>query len=79
MPTKSEEYLEKYSAAVRASNTYDAVVRDIRDERQQLQALQQLIASERNALVQLENAYDPDKTQDTIADEVLRATYSSCC
>ena len=77
MPTKSEQYLEQYSAAARASRTYDAVVRDIRDERQQLQALQQLIASERNALVQLENAYDPDKTQDTIADEVLRATYSS--
>ena len=77
MPTKSEEYLDQYSAARRASRTYDAVVRDIRDERQQLQALQQLIASERNALVQLENAYDPDKTQDTIADEVLRATYSS--
>ncbi len=77
MPTKSEQYLEQYSAARRASRTYDAVVRDIRDERQQLQALQQLIASERNALVQLENAYDPDKTQDTIADEVLRASYSS--
>ena len=74
---KYDEYLEQYSAARRAANTYDAIVRDIRDERQQLQALQQLVASERNALVQLENAYDTEKTQGTLADDVLRATYSS--
>ena len=55
MPNKTD-YLEQYSAAVRAKNTYDAIVRDIRDERQQLQALNQLIQSERNTLAQLEAA-----------------------
>ena len=77
MPAKSQTYLEQYSAARRAASTYDAVVRDIRDERQQLQALQQLIQSERNTLAQLEAGLATERTSQGIADEVLKATYSS--
>jgi hypothetical protein len=76
MPNKTD-YLEQYSAAVRAKNTYDAIVRDIRDERQQLQALNQLIQSERNTLAQLESGFATQGTEQGLASEILKATYSS--
>jgi hypothetical protein len=76
MPNKTD-YLEQYSAAVRAKNTYDAIVRDIRDERQQLQALNQLIQSERNTLAQLESGFETQGTEQGVASEILKATYSS--
>lgn len=73
MPAKYEAYLESYSAAVRSKNAYDAIMRDVLDERQQLAALQQLIASERNTLAQLEGTLVAQNTEQGVAGEILKA------
>ena len=74
---KYDEYLVQYSAELRAARQYEAIVRDIQDERQQVLALQQLIQSERNTLAQLEAGFAAQKTEQGLAGEILRATLSS--
>ena len=74
---KYDEYLRQYSAELRAARQYENIVREIQDERQQVQALQQLIQSERNTLAQLEAGFAAQKTEQGFAGEILRATLSS--
>ena len=74
---KYDEYLRQYSAELRAARQYEDIVREIQDERQQVQALQQLIQSERNTLAQLEAGFEAQKTEQGYASEILRATLSS--
>ena len=74
---KYDEYLRQYSAELRAARQYETIVREIQDERQQVQALQQLIQSERNTLAQLDQAFAAQKTEQGLAGEILRATLSS--
>ena len=76
---KYDEYLVQYSAELRAARQYEAIVRDIQDERQQVLALQQLIQSERNTLAQLDQAFEAQKTEQGLAGEILRATLSIDC
>jgi len=73
MPAKYEAYLDSYSAALRTRKAYDAIMRDVLDERQQLAALQQLIASERNTLAQLEGTLVAQNTEQGVAGEILKA------
>ena len=77
MPAKYEAYLDSYSAALRTRKAYDAIMRDVLDERQQLAALQQLIASERNTLAQLEGTLVAQNTEQGVAGEILKARFGT--
>lgn len=76
MPTRAKRYSNSYSAVSRSAERWGEIQANIRDEQDQLQALQSLISQERSTLANLEQVYKTSTATPDLATNILKETFA---